>query len=354
MLGRTFLAFASIWICATPATAQQVYQMSGKLARSFAAYDLPLAGDTPCPDLTLKVMEGTAAVATRHHFGCVPGAAKVTATGAGVGAAFTLPQNAFGQPLPASPRVYTFPNQNGVQITTSLAIAGPSAPAQLRADATQPGRYAPDFTWSASPGPNTSVIVKYTAGPNRFGGTIGFVVSAGANPTRLVLPGPLSGQKTFLPIATTGARPTGRGYAVPKTDPSEPGSAWAMTMATSMGRVTMGTTYLGPRPLLGSRMVHGFPFTTGQVVVRRTGNTLGPAKSPATVTLTATGGDSVTPMGARNLTLVAGSVAAYSKLGAGQIGLTQIALPEPGALLQRCAGVIGLLAIAAWRARRAH
>ena len=125
-------------------------------------------------------------------------------------------------------------------------------------------------------------------------------------------------------------------------------------MASAMGRITMATTYLGPRPLLGSQMVDGFPFTTGTVVVRRTGQSPGPAMSPATLTLTAAGGDSVTKLGARNITLVAGSLANYSNVAAeDDVGLNQIALPEPSAQLQWWTGAIALVAIAAWRARRA-
>lgn len=345
MLGRFWVALALLCAGTTAAHAQQVYLMSGKAARSFSGFDLPLAGDTDCGDLTLQDSGES-----RHHFGgCIPGAAKVTATAPGVGKQLGLPANAFGQPLPDAPRVFTIPNSND-QITTSLAV-GIDQAGQLRADAwsTQAGRAAADFTWSLD-NVNTRLAVKYTAGPNRFGGTIGFALAAGPNPSRLVLrqvgPG-----VTFVPIDAIGARPTGCGYAAAKTDPSSPGSAWGMTMATAMGRITMATTYLGPRPLGGSRKVHGFPFTTGQVVVRRTGSTLGPAKSPATLTLSATGGDSITSMGARQLTLVAGSIATTSAHGS-DLGLTQVVLPEPDAMSQAVAGILGLVALGAWRARR--
>ncbi len=339
--------------------------MTGQLARRFGPLNnIPLAGDVPC-GLTLMSGTGISPPVTRGHpFGCIPGAAQFTTTGIGKGGPLALPANAFAQPLPTTPRVFSIPSAM-LQITTSLAVAQPSI-AQLRANAwsTQAGRLGPDFTWCVGNPACTNAIqgtgqfehlfVKYTAGPNRFGGTIGFVISAGANPTRFAIKGGIGNPNgvTFVPIGTTGARPTGRGYAAKKTDPSVPGSAWAMYMASAMGRITMATTYLGPRPLLGSRMAHGFPFTTGTVVVRRTGMTPGPAKSPATLTLTAVGGDSVTTMGARNITLVAGSLVNYSNLSA-DVGLNQIALPEPSALLQWWAGAIALFAIAAVRARSA-
>ena len=191
------------------------------------------------------------------------------------------------------------------------------------------------------------MIVKYTAGPNRFGGTMRMLASAGPNPSKIVasVPGPVS----FHPLASTGSRATGAGYAAVRTDPAVSGSGFAMYMASSMGRITMGTTDLGPRP--GMTFMHyGFPFTTGRVLVRRTGTQLG---FPATSTLSAVGGDSVTAMGARNLSLVTGSLLA-DPVGNEWVGIAHLFLPEPGALAQRLAAVIALLAVAVSRARSSH
>jgi hypothetical protein len=216
----------------------------------------------------------------------------------------------------------------------------------------QPGR-APSFTWcignpscaKAADG-SKHAIVKYTKGARGFGGTMRMVALAGANRSQLVLGNPAGGV-TFLPLAVTGARPTGGGYAFAQTDLSLPGSGWAQHMSSSNGRITMGTIFLGPRP--GTTvMYYGFPFTTGRVVVRETGTQLG---NPRAVTLSAVGGDEVTSMGARNLSLVAGALAA-SKLGAPSVNIAQIALPEPGAAAQRVAAVLALLSVAAWRSHR--
>jgi hypothetical protein len=118
-------------------------------------------------------------------------------------------------------------------------------------------------------------------------------------------------------------------------------------MSTAMGRISMGTGYLGPRP--GTEVMnYGFPFTTGRVLVRRTGTQLG---NPVIATTSAVGSDHVTSMGARNLSLVAGAVA-VSQLGGPSLAIAQLSLPEPRALAQQLAGVAALLAIAVWRACR--
>jgi len=74
-----------------------------------------------------------------------------------------------------------------------------------------------------------------------------------------------------------------------------------------------------------------------------------------TTTLTAMGGDAITAMGARNLSLVAGGVA-VANLGGGASQqntpeIFSMMLPEPAAALQWMAGVTALLGIARWRSR---
>src|SRR5262249_33234430 len=82
------------------------------------------------------------------------------------------------------------------------------------------------------------------------------------------------------------------------------------------------------------------PFTTGTVFIRNVGVGAG-----VTTTITAHGGDTVTPMGARNISLVAGGIG----LGGGS-NLSQLMLPEPGAA-GLLAAVIALPGIAPARAR---
>jgi hypothetical protein len=88
------------------------------------------------------------------------------------------------------------------------------------------------------------------------------------------------------------------------------------------------------------------------VLARNTGKDV--QNNPYVVTLTGMGGDSVTSMGARNISLVAGALAANDVFSAESPGLSQMFLPEPGAPAQRIAGVIVLLGIGVWRSRRAR
>ncbi len=94
---------------------------------------------------------------------------------------------------------------------------------------------------------------------------------------------------------------------------------------------------------------YGFPFTVNTVLARNTGKVFGQAM---VTTITATGKDTVTAMGARNLSLVAGGLAHVVQLTTNTPGIAQLELPEPGNTAQLLAGIAGLLGIAGWRARR--
>jgi hypothetical protein len=294
-----------------------------------------------------------------NPFGCIPmvEGLRINQTSVGKLGSFHLHKSAFFQPSPGSPHWLEVANATPVlQVQTSFALKVPQKAAFLHANAweTQNGRAGPDFTWC--PGNpacakitqgTKAAIVKYTAGPNRFGTTMQMVISAGPNPSQLVQAvGGGAGPVTFHPLPT-GGRATGAGYAFQQTDPAVNGSGFALHMSTAMGRISMGTGYLGPRP--GSEVVnYGFPFTTGRVLVRRTGTQLG---NPVVATTSAIGSDHATSMGARNLSLVAGAVA-LSPLGGPSLAIAQFSLPEPGAFAQQLASAAALLAIAAWRARR--
>ena len=74
-------------------------------------------------------------------------------------------------------------------------------------------------------------------------------------------------------------------------------------------------------------------------------------------TTTAKGYDKITGMGNRNISLVAGAIGVGllqppSRPKATTIDLVTAFMPEPGAALQRVAGALGLLGIAAWRSHR--
>ena len=395
--------WGSVWLLASGiaallgpagASAQQVYSLSGKFASNRGVgVQIPLVGGVACSEIRHGISHGTTTPAptTMTLFmtfpaaphGCVPGGpATVTTTGAGLGGEFTLPPHFFSLPPRGSTIAVSVPAPAVVQLATSLGVYGPAltptapprgtmwngtnsaVPRRFRASAwsTQTGRVAPTFTWC--PGnPNCTavtqvssyappMIVKYHGGPNRFGGTMGILIHAGQNPSSRAI---TAGGPVGIFELSTGSQPTGRGYADLLTDVLV-GPVWSMyevapvyvpqRMETHV-LITSLATFLGSAGISEHR--YGFPFTTGTVVARRTGLTGG---QPFVSTLTAMGGDSVTPQGARNLSLVAGGLA-FTDLGTYGVSLSQmsLALPEPRGEAALAAGALVLLAIAAWRAR---
>jgi len=162
----------------------------------------------------------------------------------------------------------------------------------------------------------------------------------------------------FVLVGGMGSRAAGRGYAAYDTDFLPGGKVYlnyklttAKTMV-SQRLIASVMTYIG-MGMTGSNMNWGFPWTTGQIIVRGTGgNGMGGAVN---ATVTAKGFDTVTGMGNRNIQLVAGGVAQSNTQGPnGTPNYTIMRLPEPGQSLQMLAGVAGLLVIAVWRGRKAR
>ena len=381
------LAIASFMLVGSAADAGQVYTLSGKfVSNQSGVFNFPLVGDVACPSIVIQEHAGgppgtagyTPPIVPANPAGCVPGKAKLTTTGKGVGGAFVMPKQVFAQ-LPQSSNglpahwlpVTVQPVGGPRQISTSIGFSGPPGGHALpqgsmadgmnnavfrdfRADAwtMQSGRIGADFTWCARGSCSGGQIVRYHTRGNRFGGTMGLIMVQGPNGSKMAVQnGVIGGGITFFPLPTSGTRPTGVGYAVKRSSPALKGSAWAMYMTAMVPgrptpRITMGTTYLGPRSGF-ARVYYGFPFTTGTVVARNFG-------SLGTTTLTARGGDTVTAMGARNISLVAGGVAyAPIPFDTGSPNITQVMLPEPGAA-GLLAGTAALLWIAASRATRSQ
>jgi len=114
----------------------------------------------------------------------------------------------------------------------------------------------------------------------------------------------------------------------------------------------MVSFYLGMNFPPANNYNKGFPFTTMTVLVRHTGTVAG---NKHATTLTAKGGDTVTAMGKRNISLVAGGMAwaVWGPFIGNLPEIAQLYMPEPGRASQLFAGVLGLLAIAASRRARA-
>src|SRR5262249_50370712 len=185
--------------------------------------------------------------------GWVWGGGKFAATAPGGGKAFTLPSMVFSRPYPGMTVAVHVPLQPNIpQLATSWRITAPPKNLVLprgtknngkntavfrffhqSAWKSQTGRAGPKFTWcfgnpnctmvsQAKGYPNTAVdpvhqlIVKYTPGVNKFGGTMSHVVHVGTNPSSLAIT--VAGAVQFLGLAGVGEAGTGRGYAEYHTD----------------------------------------------------------------------------------------------------------------------------------------
>jgi hypothetical protein len=137
------------------------------------------------------------------------------------------------------------------------------------------------------------------------------------------------------------------------------GPLWGAYMTMTVTRpkvgkqklITMVTGNLGNNFPAAYNYNFGFPWTTKTVLARNTGTVVG---NPNIITLTAKGGDTVTAMGKRNLSLVTGGVAraVIGPITNNTPEIGQMYLPEPSRAAQLVAGAFVLLGVAAWRARR--
>src|SRR5688572_21415648 len=273
-----------------------------------------------------------------------------------------------------------------IQLATSFKITGPLktpttplggsmvmsfAPAAFHAFKkgawmTQTGRGGQAFTWCwGNPGcakitqGTKPIIVKYKGGGgNAFGGTMAYVITALPGVSSLAV-GAGGGAVGFARLSGMGSQPTGRGYASSLTDMLAKGPLWGAYMTMTVTRpkvgkqklITMVTGNLGSNFPAAYNYNFGFPWTTMSVLARNTGTVAG---NPRITTLTAKGGDTLTAMGKRNISLVTGGVA-RAVIGpaiAHTAEIGQMYLPEPSRAVQLVAGAIGLLGVAAWRSRR--
>ena len=400
-----FVAVALICVAHAAMAAPKTYSFSGKLTSSRGfLINIPQVATAPCGGVGLSnlvVMSGpggkivpapnTPTMRTKSAiagpFGCVghvPGK-KITTTGAGVGGGFVMPNKVFSRPFASYVAAVKVPNATPViQLATSFKITGPLktpttpvggsmimdfAPAAFHAFKkgawmTQTGRVGSMFTWCfGNPAcakitdGTRPLIVKYSGGGNAFGGTMAYVITALPGASSLAI-GAGGGAVGFARLSGMGSQPTGRGYASSLTDMLAKGPLWAAYMTMTVTRpkvgkqklITMVTGFLGSAFPAAYQYNWGFPFTTRTVLARNTGTQAG---NPKVTTITAKGGDSVTAMGKRNISLVAGGVA-RSVIGpaiAHVPELTQVYLPEPRRAEQLAVGVLVLLAVAATRIR---
>jgi len=203
-------------------------------------------------------------------------------------------------------------------------------------------------------------VVRNIAGSNVFGGTMGLVISTGGANTSNVavtLAPIMSGPVLLNALSGGTSRAPGRGYAATNNIPLLAGQVFMNHMLTTLTPMTayrvlgMVTGYVGPGAG-GNNQNYGFPWTTGTVLVRATGTTMGGGPGGATFSLM--GYDNRTAMGLGNIQLVAGGIA-QSSLQASQGTATYSVMrlelaPEPGAIAGLLAGA-ALLGAVAWRRR---
>jgi hypothetical protein len=401
-------------LIAGAAGAQSTFSMTGRAATGSGAFvDLPALGNQACASITGKIGFGTGMYPAPmtapgligpvplNPGGCIPGGpAKVVVNMTG---GFTVPAGFFLQPFPGGSmggtpndlNVTAVPNVPQIlQLATSFKFEGPlAAPFSMLnpvntmaayapwrvfkhgAYVGQTGRLGKNFTACAAAVGNPAGIpctrpssglvpgiVKNIGGPGTgFGGTMGLVLTT--SPTQnssLAVTNPLlpPGAVAFAIVGGMGSRAAGRGYAAYDTDFLPGGDVWLMFKLTTANPMASERVIASVMTLIGmgsnaTNMNWGFPWTTGQIIVRGTGgNGMGGAVN---ATVTAMGFDTVTGMGQRNIQLVAGGVAQSSLQGPnGTPNYTVMRLPEPGQALQMLAGVAGLLGIALWRGRKAR
>ena len=225
------------------------------------------------------------------------------------------------------------------------------------------GGAAPACTKPASGAGNLKAIVKYKGTGNQFTGTMSYVITTGTQTSSLALTlgGGPTGSLAFLILAGSGSQPTGRGYAQLGTDMLMTGPKFTMHMENTvvkplagMQKLVTAVTGVGAPFPAATNFNYGFPWTTMTVIARNTGTALG---QPMITTLTGKGADMVTGGGmGRNIQMVAGGIGITNLLGLGsrtaEIGT--MLLPEPDRSLQMLAGVLTLVGIAGWRARKSH
>jgi hypothetical protein len=371
--------------------------------------------------MTFPLIPANFTPGARHNpGGCIPAAPVAVAVNMTGG--FTIPVGLFKQPFPGgSPptvgmngpedlQVSPVPNiPQLLQLATSFKFEGPlaapvthnpvntvAADAVFRrlkhgAWATQTGRIGPDSTFTACAAPvgmaadvpctfpSSGVvpgIVRNIGGAagagTGFGGTMGLVLTTSPTQASSLAIAIGGGKVRFNIVGGMGTRAAGRGYADYDTDFLPGGDVFSMYTLTMnvappnnvIGMVT-NMTGMGATDI---NMNWGFPFTTGDIIVRGTGTA---GLMFAGQTVTAMGFDKATTMlpdvkskggmtimvpGGRQIQLVAGGVA-QAPLSQGNNGTpnyTIVRLPEPGQATALLAGAAALLAVAVWRVRRAR
>lgn len=237
-------------------------------------------------------------------------------------AQLTLPAGVFNQ---AGPVPVAFPVHppsappNYVQFASSAYIqAAPTAPAVFAAGpkGSRPATFA--FCPGAAANPNcaTGAVapnqgtrkgrVRYTPGGSQFGGTMRSIMTGVTSISVITATTPVT-RIRHIPLNLNIIN--GRAYGFASNGTGPPAVVTTGAVRSSNGLITVPGTTVSVVPGF-QRTSTGFPFTTGKVQVTLPGT---PSDPPTT--FTATGTDTRTPLGAGNITMVAGALGITTSSG---------------------------------------
>ncbi len=293
----------------------------------------------------------------------IPGSGFVNVTVMGSGpATFTVPPNVFhlntarAVPLQAALSNLLGAGNGGnvIQVTTQFSLNGPAASGVFKQTATT-DRLAPNFAYCPGAANNPSCAtpavggndgtkpgrVRYTAGPNRFGGTMQMLITGGGEVAVSLGGSPL--RIRHDEIVGGGLAPQGQGGAYANTGSDVLQAADITTGATFTANGLIGAP--GTVTGMGTPDVDlntGFPWTTGQVQVLVPG---GVTTMNAPTTITVTGSDKRTANGRGTITMVAGGLSHRLTSGLTFGNLDQVTLDIASSQLTPSLSPMGFVAL---------
>jgi hypothetical protein len=318
------LAFlvALVLLCATAASAQSFYSVSGTVSLNSANTKTLIIGPKS---------------------GALPGTGTSPVD-------FTVPQDffdnagSFAAYFPAYPSVAQWIST----FSSSHAAAGLAAGAG-------PGSFAfcppvgnpanPTCTNPAQATAGFNGLIQYTGGANQFGGTIQLVRHQAGSVSRRIATGP--SQFSHTPRTRTSSFPPGAGMSFTTINVRAPGVITQSPVLGPSGQIQTPGFYVGPGPTPPTGFETGQPLTTGQVILRDS--------VPSAFSFTLTGYDNRTPAGVGTIQLVAGSYIQNPQGNPAQAFPRQmtmtLSMPEPTGYVGLAAGALAIVLVARGRRR---
>ena len=273
------IAAAALLICSAAADAA-TFSMTGNYRDQRGAIEMPLPPALGGVGPRVPAVSGATVFQTGA---ALPGGGPST---------LVIPTDAFSDP--GNPEGFLIPVPGVIQLSTTFTHRGPSgAPATFMGGyglangtfAFCPGATANPTCTTVTTGPGQGTlngIVKYTPGPNAFGGTFKMLLVGAGNLVSKGSPAPTTTMTTMgatvaalpfsainNPLGGTAIIAAGQSYAFMQTAilASAPNTHPLGYMTTPKGLLTPGPSFMAAVPGLNSNT--GFPFTTGTVYLYR-------------------------------------------------------------------------------------